>query len=88
MNDIVKVWTIEWTASNDDITEFSGDSVKVIGTDNNTPEKSMVFLDIAYTRKKWHFSYKVTDVRPATAEELERHNAKLEQERINKLLSN
>lgn len=85
----LKVFTVEWTASNDELTKITAGTTEVVGYTEASIDKTFVLYELTLERNfglklhKQHISTRI-----ATEAEIAEHKASVERDRINSLMSN
>jgi hypothetical protein len=72
----LKVFTVEWTASNDDLTQLASGTTEVEGYEEAAIDRSFVLYELALKRKGWHLSKTHTATRIATEAEVIARNSR------------
>jgi hypothetical protein len=84
----LKVFTVEWTASNDDLTELKSGTTEVEGYTEDAIDRALVFYILRLERKGFQFHKQHVSTRLATEAEVADREARIERDRLNHLLSN
>lgn len=76
-----KVFTIEWTIRNADITLFDTGKVEFYAESESDIRKSWAFWELRNNRKGITGDYKIVSVRLAVQSEIDEHNRRIERDR-------
>ena len=87
-NKTLKVFTVEWTASNDDLTELKSGTTEVEGYTEDAIDRALVFYILKLERKGFQFHKQHVSTRLATEAEVAEREARIERDRIDSLMSN